>query len=70
MFFSISCWGGVGGGGRKRAVLVPPINLKLSTLKLTGFNIFAVIIIIIIMSLFYEDDIFSKQCTNLTYGPL
>ena len=21
------------------------------------------------MSLFYEDDIFSKQCTNLTYGP-
>ena len=28
------------------------------------------IIIIIIMSLFYEDDIFSKQCTNLTYGPL
>ena len=25
---------------------------------------------IIIMSLFYEDDIFSKQCTNLTYGPL
>ena len=29
-----------------------------------------IIIIIIIMSLFYEDDIFSKQCTNLTYGPL
>ena len=21
------------------------------------------------MPLFYEDDIFSKQCTNLTYGP-
>ena len=31
---------------------------------------FSFIIIIIIMSLFYEDDIFSKQCTNITYGPL
>ena len=25
-------------------------------------------IMIIIVSLFYEDDIFSKQCTNITYG--
>ena len=59
------------GGGTLQHYEVQDVLLSgIPTLTFIAVSLRTLRIIIIIMSLFYEDAIFSKQCTNLTYGPL